>query len=162
MCDDEIRGRLSGIYEEIMWLAKRPFVTPAAARSWYTHVAAVALRTHIRRFTGKVSKEAILNYNGHLRLEHFKRIQTNLTQLVDRHRSENITNPEEFIDCVIDSEQVHVVTTPENYAIMRARGDYAIAGVELVDWNELRQEVRASLWARILQGRVANALDFIH
>lgn len=67
-----------------MWLAARPNVTPSVARSWYTHATAERLKRHVRMFTGRVSKRAS-EFEEELRLEHFLRIQTTLTQLVEKH-----------------------------------------------------------------------------
>ncbi len=86
---EELARRLTSIYDEIMWLARRPNTSPSAARAWYTHIASVSLQRQIRMFTGKVSHLA-LEPGATLRLEHFKRMQTTLTKLVEKHVNHNI------------------------------------------------------------------------
>lgn len=158
--DPKLREDLVSIYEEIMWLAQRPNVTGGRARAWYTHIMAESVKKRIRRFTGFVSVNAIEDTSGELRLEHFKRIQTTLTGLVDRHKQSQCTDPEEFVRTVLDFEQVHIVTSAENYAAMKAKGDYALAGIQLVQWDEISPQRRQALWEKMLRGRVANASFF--
>lgn len=126
-----VHANLASIYEEVMWLAERPSTTPSAARAWYTHVAVQPLRRHVRRFTGKVSRAAATDQGSTLRLEHFMRMQTTLTQLVARHLKTGTRSAEEFICIVLEYEQVHVVTVAENYAAMKAKGDYVLAGIKV-------------------------------
>ena len=96
--DSELRTELEAIYEKIMWLAaRRGNVTPGRARAWYTHIMAEAIKRRLRRFSGEVSESAVTQHDGPLILEHFKRIQTTLTKLVERHRDEKLNDPEEFI-----------------------------------------------------------------
>lgn len=154
-----IEAKLTSIYEEVMWLARRPQTTPANARAWYTHVASSRLRRSVRRFTGKVSKEA-LNEGETLRLEHFMRIQTNLTQLIERHLQTG-DNAKEFVQVVLDLEQVHIVTNKENYEAMKAKGDYVKAGITLVNWDSISLEKRRFLWKKMLSGKVSNAKEFL-
>ncbi len=153
-------NKLAEIYEEVMWLARRPGKTPANARAWYTHVAAMRLRRDVRRFTGQVSKEA-LNKDVVLRLEHFLRIQTTLTQLIRQHLK-NGDNSKEFIEVVLRCEQVNIVTLKENYDAMKAKGDYEQAGIVLVKWDSISQEKRSFLWKKMLFGKVSNANEFPH
>lgn len=143
-----------------MWLAARKPYTPSDARAWYTHIAYLGVRRTVRRFTGKVSKAAALETGGAIRLEHFKRIQTTLTKLVERHLASGARDPDEFVRTVIDCEQVHIVTTAENYAAMKAKGDYVLAGIHLLDWSEIPLERRRTLWKKTLNGKVANAALF--
>ncbi len=138
-----------------MWLAARPKVTPSLARSWYTHATAERLKKRVRVFTGQVSKQASY-LEDELRLEHFLRIQTTLTQLVERHLRDDCRNAQEFIETIIRCEQVHIVTRDENYAAMKAKGDYHDAGIELVDWSSLDHETQFKLWKKMLRGKVAN------
>lgn len=70
-------------------------------------------------------------------------------------------NPMEFVQLVIECEQVHIVTRSENYAAMRAKGDYGVAGIALVDWSTISPERQATLWRTMLRGRVANARSFL-
>ena len=93
--DKEIKQDLNNVYEEIMWLAKRPKITPSIARAWYTHLTAERLKRKIRFFTGLVSQDSIDNLDQDLRLEHYKRIQKTLTELVENHLKKNKNNSEE-------------------------------------------------------------------
>ena len=145
---------LKSIYEEMLWLAKRPGVSASLARSWYTHVRAGGLR--LTRFTGKVSRAA-LNPKATLRLEHYRRIQTGLTQLVERHRVMKRPNAAEFIRFIRAAERVHIVTFDENYAALKAKGKYRAAGIELVPWKSLSVGQQRRLWTKMLRGKVANA-----
>lgn len=151
----DLREALSSIYEEVMWLAKRPNVTAGRARAWYTHIMAESVKRRLRQFTGSVSAEAARFNTQPLRLEHYLRIQTVLTGLVTRHREK--PSLAEFIQTLIEYERVHIVTIAENYAAMRAKGDYALAGIQLISWSQLEQSRRAELWRTMLRGRVANA-----
>jgi hypothetical protein len=54
--EPELESSLRSIYEEIMWLARRPNVTPGRARAWYTHIMAESVKRRVRRFTGQVSR----------------------------------------------------------------------------------------------------------
>lgn len=157
MADDPVlRDALRSIYEEIMWLASRPNVTPGRARAWYTHIMAESVKRRIRRFTGYASRAAIQE-DGPLMLEHFRRIQTALSSLVERHRTQRLVDAEEFVNLVLAYEQVHIVTRAENYAAMRAKGDYERAGITLVAWREIPPSRQRDLWRIMLRGRVANA-----
>lgn len=158
--DRAIRSELAALYEEVMWLAARPNVTPSMARAWYTHVVAGRLSRRIRHFSGKVSREAIANPASTLRLEHHARIQTKLTQLVAAHLKLKRPNPRSFVRLVLDSENVHIVTFAENYAAMRNDGDYRKSGIRLVSWQAIPKAQRKALWAKMLRGKVANASDF--
>lgn len=157
--DDTLRTELEDLYDEVMWLARRPRVTPSFARAWYTHVRADFLKRRIRRFSGFVSVAAALGTED-LRLEHFERIQTTLTGLITRHLAEEIRDPSDFIRTLVNCERVHVVTVRENYAALACKGDYEQAGIELVSWNEVPIDRRAELWKKMLRGKVANAADF--
>lgn len=156
----EILSDLRVIYEEVMWLAKRPKVTPSVARGWYTHLTSERLKKYIRRFTGFVSAKAISNVNSNLRLEHYKRIQTTLTDLVKSHLQMSKNDPDEFVNTILECEKVHIVTATENYAAMKLKGDYAEAGIFLVKWDEIAFEVKRQLWIKMLLGKVANANEF--
>lgn len=155
-----VHARLGAIYEEVMWLAQRPPYTPSDARAWYTHIAHLGVRRDIRRFTGKVSREAAADEAASLRLEHFKRMQTTLTQLVARHLKTGTRDATEFINTVIDCEQVHIVTTRQNYDAMKAKGDYELAKIDLIEWDQLSIDRRRVLWKKVLNGKVANAARF--
>ena len=150
---------LSSIYEEIMWLAKRPKMTASVARSWYTHVTSERLKKNVRRFTGMVSQEALKD-GATLRLEHFKRIQTTLTQLIDHHITNGIYDPDEFVRVVLEYEQVHIVTVEENYAAAKAKGDYKKTNIILENWSSIKPDQQRRLWSKMLRGKVSNASEF--
>jgi hypothetical protein len=156
----EVRKALVSLHDEVMWLAGRPGVTPSMARAWYTHVVAERLKRHIRIFSGKVSRAAAADPAGDLRLEHHGRIQTKLTSLVKTHRELKLPNAQAFIRTLVKLENVHIVTRAENYAAMRASGDYEAAGIKLVPWAKLPKPIREDLWRRMLRGRVGNASEF--
>jgi len=157
--DSDLESELSAVYEEIMWLADRQNITPSVARTWYTHATAERLKRRVRMFTGFVSEQASYLQET-LELEHYKRIQTTLTQMVDRHKREGCRDPSEFIETIQACERVHIVTKSENKAAKKAKGDYRAAGISLVEWSSLGHEVRIDLWKRMLRGKVANYKDF--
>lgn len=138
-----------------MWLSKRPNVTAGRARGWYTHIMAESVKRRLRKFTGSVSVAAASSSGDPLRLEHYLRIQTALTDLVTRHQEQPSLT--EFLETLVAYERVHIVTVAENYAAMRAKGDYALAGIQLIAWKQLPENRRAELWRTMLRGRVANA-----
>jgi hypothetical protein len=159
--DPAVRAVLTATYQEMMWLAARPNVSAAAARTWYSHVRAAKVVRTLRRFSGMVSRKAAeSDPRAALRLEHFKRMQTIVTKMIERHRKLGTLDPDEFVRILIDCERVHVVTFAENYDAMRADGDYEKAGIELLPWRTLSLEKQAFLWKRMLRGRVSNAGDF--
>jgi len=154
-----LNAQLTSLYEEIMWLRGRPNITSSVARSWYTHACAERFKKHVRRFTGRISKSSV-DPEAKLQLEHHLRIQTSLTSLVEKHHTGNLRDPADFIDTVIKFEEVHIVTSAENYSARRAKGDYSLAGIELVDFHSLSIEDQSRLWRLMLLGRVANHADF--
>lgn len=156
----ETLQQLEMLYEEIMWLRARPNITSSVARSWYTHACSERLKKHIRRFSGFISEAAATDKSPDLRLEHHLRMQTVLTQLVEHHHRDQIRDPEEFISTICRYEEVHIVTKDENYAAMRAKGDYDLAEIQLLAWDTLTSERRFDLWKRMLRGRVSNHLEF--
>lgn len=153
----DIHAELEAVYEQIMWLVRRPNVTAATARAWYTHVMAQKFKRRIRRFSGKVSQSAINLKGAALRLEHYKRIQTTLTDLVERHRTLKSPDPKEFVRTVLNLERVHIVTFEENNAAKRAKGNYNKAGIVLVHWKSVPPNRQDELWRKMLRGKVANA-----
>ncbi|MBK9625048.1 MAG: hypothetical protein IPO38_11165 [Rhodocyclaceae bacterium] len=100
--------------------------------------------------------------NGPLMLEHFQRIQTTLTSWWSDIGAEQISDPNDFVKTLVQFEQVHIVTRAENYAAMRAKGNYREAGIDLLPWKKIDPERRAELWRRMLRGKVANADAFKH
>jgi len=153
--DAATKSKLVDIYNQIMWLARLPKITSGEARSWYTHVMARRLRKTIRKFSGKVSRKAIKSTN--LRLEHYKRIQTSLTKLVEHHKRSKKNNPNEFVKLILECENVHIVTFEENYQAMKANGDYKKANIHLVNWNKISKKRRIEIWSKVLKGKVSNA-----
>jgi hypothetical protein len=160
--DPALHAALGSIYEEVMWLAKRPNVTPGRARAWYTHIMAESVKRRVRRFSGYVSVKAAEGPTEPLMLEHYKRIQTTLSALVERHRTSGLHDPEEFIATLLDYEHVHIVTRSENYAAMRAKGNYEQAGIRLQSWQMLPLARRQALWTSMLKGKVANAAAYFY
>ena len=157
----ELQVALRSIYEEVMWLSRRPNVTPGRARAWYTHIMAEAFKRQLRQFTGQVSEAAVTATTEPLRLEHFKRIQTTLSDLVKRHRTKGLNDPAEFIQILVEYERVHIVTRGESYDAMRAKGDYERAGIKLRSWDSLPSARQRELWRTMLRGKVANASKFV-
>ena len=157
--DTDLNKELVAVYDEIMWLAVRPNITPSVARSWYTHATAERLKKRVRMFTGLVSENAV-KPDEELRLEHYLRIQTTLTQLVKNHVDNKFYRPEEFVDTIMRYEQVHIVTNTENYSAMKAKGDYLAAGINLVKWDQLNLTQQEYLWRKMLRGKVANHKEF--
>ena len=158
--EGELHQALVSVYDEIMWLSRRPNVTPSRARAWYTHVMSESVKRRVRRFTGMVSTNALQSTGEQLMLEHFLRIQTTLSELVARHMKDQIHDASEFLMILSACERVHIVTRSENYAAMRAKGDYATANIELVSWVNIPENQRQYLWVKMLRGKVANASDF--
>lgn len=159
--DPKLRSALESIYEEVMWLSKRPNVTPGRARAWYTHVMAESVKRKLRRFTGQVSAKAVEATAEPLMLEHFLRIQTTLSQLVERHRTNDLDDRDDFLTTLLEFEQVHIVTRSENYDAMRAKGNYELAGIKLVLWPAIPPARQRVLWNSMLKGKVANSSAFI-
>ena len=155
----DAESTLAAIYEEVMWLARRPHTTPSDARAWYTHVASVRLRRNLRIFSGRVSQQALL-HDAVPQLEHFKRLQTTLTKLVSDHLRDKTHDPRHFIRVVTDCEQVHIVTRRENYDARKASGDYAQAGIVLLEWQAIPPEAQLRLYKRVLRGKVSNSHVF--
>jgi len=91
-----------------------------------------------------------------LRLEHYKRIQTTLTGMVERHRQDRRKDPEEFVRTIFDYERVHIVTVKEDYDAMRAGGCYQSAGIQLIPWEQIPEVRRSELWLKMLRGKVSN------
>ena len=158
--DAAVRNCLECVYGQMMWLAKQPDETPSLARAWYTHVWAGKFAGRVRHFTGKVFRAAAADSDADLRLEHYLRIQTKLTKLVERHLRSKRPAPAGFVRLVLECERVHIVTRDENYAAMRADGDYRAAGIRLVSWGSLPEATRQALWKKMLRRRVANADEY--
>ena len=153
-------ARLESIFEEMMWLAARPNTRPGAARAWYSHVAVGPLIRSVRRFTGKVSIEAINAPDEKLVLEHFNRMQSSLSSLVATQLKSCTRDVRAFIDLIHQCEQVHIVTDRQNHDARRAKGDYASAGIVLADWKDIGIDTQRLLYAKKLKGAVSNAAAY--
>ena len=80
--------------------------------------------------------------------------------MVRAHIEGKIKAPDEFVNLIFECEQVHIVTRTENYSAMKAKGDYSIAGIELVKWEEIGHSQRSFLWKKMLRGKVSNYKDY--
>ncbi|KXU96163.1 hypothetical protein CR51_23580 [Caballeronia megalochromosomata] len=157
--EQTVDEQLAIVYGVMMHAAGTGLFNATKARAIYSHVMASQLKMQLRTFTGKVSRAAAADPEGKLILEHFHRIQHKLTLLVADH-IKNGSNVGAFIEAVRRMEQVHIVTFEENYAAHRAKGCYDTAGIELVDWLDLPENVRQTLYRRKLHGAVSNAKQF--
>lgn len=155
-----VADRLTSTYEELMWLANRPHVTPRQARAWYSQVLAIPMASKVRRFTGMVSLKAIENINEKLVLEHYNRLSYSLSRLIETHIKEKINDPISFLALIEQCEQVNITTEEENHQVKRTAGDYVAANIQLVEWNTLSPQHREFLWKGKLQGKVSNAADY--
>ena len=95
-----------------------------------------------------------------LGLEHHARLQSTLTSLVAAQRESGQANKAAFVRTLLECENVHIVTFSENYQAMKADGNYRQAGIKLMAWRSIPEEPRATLWARMLKGKVANPEQF--
>lgn len=157
-----IDKKLSFCYEIMMTAARSGFLNPRGVRTGYTHWLGPEFSKEIQIFSGFVSKSAIAHgTNIGLVLEHFLRIQTELTALMKKHMDlgENFA---EFISEIKRLEQVHIVTKKENDLLRRKEisGNYAIAGIELVIWSEIPEKSKIFLRKK-LRSKVANFSQFI-
>ncbi len=159
LSDHELDKLLESAYEEIMWLARRAENNASDARSWYTHVIGQKLKKRIRHFTGRVSINAVKEVSSPLRLEHYERIHQTLTKLIEEHLISG-DDPSKFIQLIKICERVNIVTVDENYAVIKAKGDYSMAGIELIEWKVIPKKKRQLLWDKVLKRNVANADEF--
>lgn len=155
------KATLLSIYEEMRWLAARPGVTVGQARAWYASIRAEPLKRRIRQFSGMVSEKAAgASAGAPLILEHYGRMHASISELLKDHLRQGRSAPEEFIRAVLEVERVHIVVPRENVDARRAKGDYLVAGIQLVPWSELPRERQLGLWQTMLRGKVANAKAF--
>jgi len=161
---EDLDRKLTRVYEVIMSMAEvnGGFLKSARAlRGGYTHWIGPELAREIRRFDGMVSRAAIEN-GTHIGLvaEHFHKIQTNLTKLIDRHLEEG-QNALEFVEAVKRMEEVRITTKAENYELGKKLigGEYSKAGIELVSWQDVPDEARIFLRKKLTQ--CANRDQFI-
>jgi hypothetical protein len=156
-----IIAKLTAIYEDLIWLSRRPHVTQARARAWYSAVWSEALKRNVRLFSGRVSRAALEDINGTLCLEHYKRLSASLTDLLKKHSSNNHPySPEEFIKLIEDCERVNITTAKENRNVQTKNGNYADAGIELVEWVSIPREDQILLWKCWLKNKVSNAAEY--
>lgn len=157
----DIEVTLRSIYEEVMWLSRRPGVTAGMARAWYAGPRGVPLRRKLCQFSGMVSeKAAAAAPNEKLVLEHYMRRHWELSALVERHLRSDIKDPDEFVRTVVEVEKVHITTSDENIAARKAKGDYLAAKINLIPWASLPSIQRQELWRKMIQGKVTNATEF--
>lgn len=156
-----IDEKLKLCYEIIMTSARTGLLNPRGVRTGYTHWLGPELAKEVRIFTGYVSENAIINgtHIG-LVLEHFLRIQTELTSLISKH-FEYGEDAEEFVAEVKRLEQVHIVTKEENTNLRKKvnSGSYEKAGIKLVHWPDIPEESRLFLRRKIMS-KVANFREF--
>lgn len=157
---DSLRSDLESCYEEIMYLADRPNVSPQRARAWYSSVRREQFKRSICMFTGMVSEKAIVDVNENLVLEHPERLSYTISKLISKHAEDKTYNPEEFVDSVIRCEKVNITTDRENHAVRKAEGDYESAKIILIEWRKIDEQRRIELWKNKLNGAVANADEF--
>ena len=153
--------KLDLCYDIIMLSARSGLLNARGVRTGYTHWLGPELSKEIRRFSGYVSENAMNSgTNVGLVLEHFLRIQTELTSLIRRHM-ECGENKAEFITVVKCLEQVHIVTKEENITLRRKEisGSYEKAGIHLIHWQKIPSVSRMFLRKK-LTGNVANAEEF--
>lgn len=158
--NDQVQNKLTAIYEDMMWLTARPHLTPARARAWYSAVMREMMKTQVCLFTGYVSRAALTAPNGELVLEHYNRLSHSLTALLSAHVTAGTHNPSEFIALVEHCERVNITTKRENQIVQQTQGDYARAGIELIEWMNIEDEKRRLLYRTKLQGRVANHTNY--
>jgi len=158
----DLDEKLALCYDIIMLSGRSGWLNARGVRTGYTHWLGPELSKEIRRFSGYVSEEAIKNgSNVGLVLEHFLRIQAELTTLIKRHM-EHGENKAEFIATVKKLEQVHIVTRDENTTLRRKEilGSYEKAGINLVHWQKIPEQNRIFLRKKLI-GKVVNAREFI-
>ena len=155
-----VAARLTSIYEELMWLANRPHVTPRQARAWYSQVLAIPMAPKVRRFTGRVSQRTTENIGEKLVLEHYNRLSHSLSRMIETHIEQGMNDPAPFLVLIEQCEQVNITTDEENHRVKETAGDYEAANVELVEWKKLSAQDRAFLWRTKLRGKVSNAAEY--
>lgn len=158
--NDQLRAKLTAIYEDLMWLAARPHLTPARARAWYSAVMREMIKRQVCLFTGYVSRAALTAPNDELVLEHYNRLSHSLTALLSAHKGARMHNPSEFILLIESCEKVNITTKRENQIIQQSQGNYAGAGIELMEWNNIENDKRRLLYHTKLRGKVANYADY--
>lgn len=157
----DLNSKLELCYSLMMQVARTGQFTARAVRGGYTHWFGPELRKEVCEFTGMVSRKAIENDSEvGLVLEHYMRIQTTLTGLIDKHMMDG-EDVDEFIREVKRMEKVNIVTKAENDLLRKKvfSGDYEKAGIEMIPWKDVPEQAKVFLRKKI-RGHVANAGDF--
>ncbi|NTU52700.1 MAG: hypothetical protein HGA97_03165 [Chlorobiaceae bacterium] len=131
-------------------------------RTGYTHWLGTELSKEVCVFSGLVSESSIKNgTDTGLVLEHYLRIQKELTSLIQKHIKSG-ENKDEFIAEIRRFEQVHIVTKAENTTLRMKdiAGDYEKVGICLVHWSDIPSDSSWLLRKKLL-GKVANASKFV-
>lgn len=158
----KVDEKLALCYDIIMMSSRSGLLNARGVRTGYTHWLGPELSKEVRMFSGYVSQKAIDNGSKvGLVLEHYLRLQTNLTALIQKH-VESGENKSEFIAEVKRLERVHIVTREENTVLRRNEnsGDYGKVGVELVYWDRVPSKSKDFLKKKLI-GNVANASQFL-
>ena len=153
--------KLALCYEVIMMTSRHGLLNARGVRTGYTHWLGPELSKEVRMFSGYVSEKAINNgtHTG-LVLEHFLRIQAELTTLIGKHIDHG-ENEAEFIKEVKRLEQVRIVTKKENDELRKKEfsGNYKKTGINLVHWDSIDYKDRAFLRKKLV-GKVANIDEY--
>ncbi|ANE54868.1 hypothetical protein [Methylomonas sp. DH-1] len=162
-----IDEKLAVCYEILKIAMKYKFLTARGVRAGYTHWIGSEISSEITKFTGRVSHAAIQlvsDSKSHigLVLEHHGRMQTKMTELIQKHMDTG-ENLDEFIRIVKELESVNIVTRQENDKLRKKaiNGNYALANITLADWQNISEEHKAIL-RRKLRGKVVNADQFVN
>lgn len=158
----DIDSKLRLCYELMMQAARTGIFIARAVRGGYTHWLGPEFAKEIREFSGFVSKSAINNGSETgLVLEHFLRIQTTLTSLIEKHMNEG-EDVFEFIREIKRLEKVNIVTRKENNLLRTKNisGSYEKADVVLVPWENVPESSKIFLRKK-LRGKVVNADKYI-
>ena len=158
----DLDEKLALCYDIIMLSARSELLNARGVRTGYTHWLGPELSKEVRRFSGYVSENAMNNGTDvGLVLEHFRRMQKELTSLIKKHM-ECGENKIEFITVVKDLEQVHIVTIEENTVLRKKEisGSYEKARIDLIHWQKIPLESRKFLRKKLM-GKVANAEEFL-
>ncbi|GJH34212.1 hypothetical protein CBA19CS91_15665 [Paraburkholderia hospita] len=166
--NNDARARLLAIHAGIVVMAKTGLFTACELRTVYSHGCRAGKGKVYTLFTGKVSKAALATLDpgfiademSRLHREHPDRLQAEITALIERQMANGDYDADAFADRVMALERVNITTRGENYAAMRAGGDYQQAQIELVDWSDISADSQQTLWRKMLAGHVANAAEF--
>ncbi|GAB3357942.1 MULTISPECIES: hypothetical protein [Giesbergeria] len=162
--DQETMTQLRLIYQDMRWLADRDHVGPKRARAWYSAVMNRTVGKKVCFFTGKVSEKAVLQRKN-LVFEHFERLSSSLSQLLEKHKESNASEDEgfnDFVNLIKKCERVNITTNKENDEIKKAEGNYEKAGVVLIDWSDIKcQNAIRAFKKKIAGGNIANAKEFL-